>query len=89
MPASLVYNPYAFAMHDNPYDTYRRLRDEAPAYWNEDLSFWVLSRFDDVLEAFRDFETYSSAGGVALEARRPIDRANPVFQQFEDNEECE
>ena len=82
MPPPLVYNPYAFAMHDNPYATYRRLRDEAPAYWNPDLSFWALSRFDDVLEAFRDYETYSSAGGVALEARRPIDRSNPMFQQM-------
>ena len=82
MAAPLVYNPYAFTVHDNPYETYRRLRDEAPAYWNADLSFWALSRFDDVLEAFRDFETYSSAGGVALEARRPIDRANPVFHQI-------
>jgi hypothetical protein len=24
----LVYNPYAFAVHDDPYETYRRLRDE-------------------------------------------------------------
>jgi cytochrome P450 len=68
----LVYNPYAFAIHDDPYVTYRRLRDEAPAYWNPELRFWVLSRFDDVLEAFRDFETFSSRGGVALENRRPI-----------------
>ncbi len=82
MGQALVYNPYAFSVHDSPYETYRRLRDEAPAYWNDDLRFWVLSRFDDVLEAFRDFDTYSSAGGVALEARRPIDRANPVFQQM-------
>ena len=44
MTASLVYNPYAFALHDDPYDTYRRLREEAPAYWNEELQFWVLSR---------------------------------------------
>src|SRR3954453_14883550 len=69
-----VYNPYAFAVHDDPYTTYRRLRDEAPAYWNADLRFWVLSRFDDVLEAFRDFETFSSAGGIALENRRPLGR---------------
>lgn len=68
----LVYNPYAFAVHDDPYDTYRRLRDEAPAYWNPELRFWVLSRFDDVLEGFRDHEWLSSAGGVALENRRPI-----------------
>ena len=77
-----VYNPYAFTVHDNPYDTYRRLRDEAPAYWNSHLRFWALSRFEDVQNAFRDYETYSSAGGVALEGRRPIDRANPTFQEI-------
>ena len=68
----MAYNPYAFAIHDDPYETYRRLRDEAPAYWNDELGFWVLSRFDDVIEAFRDHQTFSSAGGVALESRRPL-----------------
>ena len=63
------------------HDTYRRLRDEAPAYWNDELRFWVLSRFDDVQEAFRDHETFSSAGGVALEARRPVG-VDPTFQQM-------
>jgi cytochrome P450 len=71
-PAELVYNPYAFAVHDDPYEIYRRLRDEAPVYWNPELRFWVLSRFDDVLASFRDHETFSSAGGIALESRRPI-----------------
>ncbi len=71
-PADLTYNPYAFAVHDDPYDTYRRLRDQAPAYRNGELGFWVLSRFDDVIEAFRDHQTFSSAGGVALESRRPL-----------------
>ncbi len=78
----LVYNPYAFAVHDDPYSTYERLREEAPAYWNPDLRFWVLSRFDDVLEAFRDFDTFSSAGGVALENRRRIDQVNTENQQM-------
>ena len=84
MAPPLVYNPYAFAMHENPFDTYRRMRDEAPAYWNPDLRFWALTRFDDVDGAFRNYETYSSAGGVALENRRPIDQANPMFQQMID-----
>lgn len=73
--SDLHYNPYAFAVHDDPYETYRRLRDEAPAYWNDELRFWVLSRFDDVLEAFRDTATYSSANGVALEQRGKVSRA--------------
>ena len=82
MAEPLAYNPYAFTVHDNPYDTYRWLRDEAPAYWNSDLRFWALSRFEDVQDAFRDYETYSSAGGVALEGRRPIDRSSPRFQEI-------
>ena len=67
--AALVYNPYAFATHDDPHELYARLRHEAPAYWNPDLEFWALSRFADVQEAFRDYETFSSTGGVALEQR--------------------
>ncbi len=77
----LVYNPYSFAVHDDPYVTYRRLREEAPAYWNNDLDFWTLSRFDDVLGGFRDFETFSSANGVALEQRG---QSNTDFQQMID-----
>ena len=84
MSDAVTYNPYAFALHDDPYDTYRRLREEAPAYWNEELQFWVLSRFDDVQDAFRDHETFSSAGGVALEARRPVGSGDPSFQQMID-----
>ncbi len=76
------YNPYAFALHDDPYVTYKRLRDEAPAHWNPELNFWTLSRFGDVLEAFRDFETFSSAGGVALEARRPVSHRPGEFHQM-------
>jgi cytochrome P450 len=65
----LVYNPYSFSTHDDPYETYRRLREEAPAYWNDELEFWVLSRFDDVMEGFRDFATLTSTKGIALEQR--------------------
>ena len=67
--SAVVYNPFGFALHEDPYATYRRLRDEAPAYWNPELAFWALSRFDDVLAAFRDVERFSSANGVALENR--------------------
>ncbi|MEE2768274.1 MAG: cytochrome P450 [Actinomycetota bacterium] len=80
--SELVYNPYAFAIHDDPYETYRRLRNERPAYWNAELSFWTLSRFEDVLGAFRDHETFSSAGGIALENRRGIDAPARGFEQM-------
>lgn len=71
--SAVDYNPFGFDLHDDPYAVYARLRDEAPAYWNPDLEFWALSRFDDVLDGFRDLETYSSRNGVALESRGQTD----------------
>ncbi len=67
MAAPLEYDPYAYEMHEDPYPTYRRLREEAPAYHNARLGFYALSRFRDVWQAIQDWGTYSSAEGVSLE----------------------
>jgi cytochrome P450 len=45
---------------------YRRLRDEAPVYHSERYGFWALSRYDDVVEAHKDWKTFSSSHGVDL-----------------------
>jgi cytochrome P450 len=66
MPA-VEFNPYAYAIHEDPFPTYRQLREQAPVYRNEALGFWALSRYDDVLAAFKDPLTFSSAQGVSLE----------------------
>jgi cytochrome P450 len=63
----LAYDPYDYAIHEDPYPTYRRLRDEAPLYRNELRGFWALSRHDDVMAAFRDSARFSSAEGVSLD----------------------
>ena len=48
---------------DDPYPVYPRLRDEAPLYHEERLDLWVLSRFDDVQAAAKDWATFSSSAG--------------------------
>ena len=63
----LEYSPYAYEIHEDPYPTYRRLRDEAPCYRNEELGFWALSRHADVFAALRDTQRYSNAQGVSLD----------------------
>ncbi len=63
----LRYSPYAYEIHEDPYPTYQRLRDEAPLYHNEEEGFWALSRHADVVEAFRDSERFSSSHGVSLD----------------------
>jgi cytochrome P450 len=65
--AQIAYNPYDYEIHEDPYPTYARLRDEAPVYRNEAAAFWALSRHADVVEAFRDNLRFSSADGVSLD----------------------
>ena len=61
------YSPYDYQIHEDPYPTYARLRDEAPLYRNDDLDFWALSRHDDVLSAFRNPAQLSNRFGVSLD----------------------
>jgi cytochrome P450 len=61
------FNPFSADFFDDPYDTYRWLRDEAPVYHNERYGFWALSRFDDVVAAHRDWKTFSSEHGVSID----------------------
>ena len=61
------YDPFSYEIHDDPYPVYRRLRDEAPAYYDEEHGFWALSRYDDVRAALLDHSTYCSGQGFTLE----------------------
>jgi cytochrome P450 len=65
--SALVFDPFSEEFFTDPFDTYRRLRDEAPVYYSERYDFYALSRHEDVAAAFKDFETYSSSRGVTLE----------------------
>lgn len=61
------YDPFSYEQDEDPYPVYARMREEAPAYYNARLGFWALTRFDDVLAALVDSETYSSFHGTSLE----------------------
>jgi cytochrome P450 len=61
------FNPFSPDFFDDPYGTYRWLRDEAPAYHNEQYGFWALSRYEDVIAAHRDWKTFSSEHGLTID----------------------
>ena len=46
---------------------FRRLREEAPLYYNEQYDFYAVSRYDDVERGLVDRETYISGRGGILE----------------------
>ncbi|MBV8984352.1 MAG: cytochrome P450 [Acidimicrobiia bacterium] len=76
--------PVGFDLNDpaviaDPYPTYARLRAEAPVAYLPDIRFWVLSRYDDVLAALRDAETFSSdLRGLADDMR--VNPFNPAMR---------
>ncbi|HZJ27730.1 MAG TPA: cytochrome P450 [Acidimicrobiia bacterium] len=63
----MEFDPFSSDFFDDPYETYRWLRDHAPVYRNERYGFWALSRYDDVVAAHRDWETFSSSHGVTID----------------------
>ena len=46
--------------HDDPYPTYRWMRDEEPVHYSELEDVWVLTRYADCSAAFKDWQTWSS-----------------------------
>ena len=73
----LVLDPYDYDFHENPYPYYRRLRDEAPLYRNDDLNFWALTRHADVHRGFRNSAALSNKLGVSLD---PISRTPEAYR---------
>ena len=65
--APLSWDPIDPSYKGDPHPIWRRLRDEAPVYYNEERDFFALSRFADVDAAHRNPRTFSSAHGTVLE----------------------
>lgn len=77
----LYYDPYDYAIDANPHPVWKRMREEAPVYYNEKYDFYAFSRFEDVMEASLDAGTYSSAYGTVIElmSEEPGDSPMMIF----------
>jgi len=80
----VYYDPYDFEIDADPYPIWKRLRDEAPLYWNEKYEFFALSRWDDVDAAMLDWKTYISGRGSVLEIIKAGVETPPGSILFED-----
>ena len=59
-----LYSPLIDA---DPFPYYAELREKHPCYWSEGAELWILSRYDDIVEAARDWQTFSSAQGNMID----------------------
>jgi cytochrome P450 len=71
------FDPYSNDFYESPYETYRRMRNETPLYYNAKYDFYALTRYDDVAPALKDFETYSSGKGITLDMVKADDVESP------------
>ena len=69
----------------NPYPFYEKLRTFDPVHWDEELGFWVLTRYEDVSSVYYD-ERFSRAQGLQQGFQRlsKTDRhiSDSVYQSF-------
>lgn len=64
-----MYEPLSDEVQEDPYPTYKWLREEAPVYFHDDMQSWVVSRHADCQRVLRDHTCFAS------DARRSDDAA--------------
>ncbi len=84
IPGDVYYDPFDPGIAADPYPVYRRLREEAPLYYNERHDFYAASRADDVERVLLDNETFISGRGAILDFIRADIQMPPGMFIFED-----
>ena len=62
-----IFDLYSPQIDADPFPHYQRLREEFPCYWSDQNGIWILSRYEDVLAAAQDWQTFSSAAGNMID----------------------
>ena len=78
------YDPFDFDIDDNPYPVWKRLRDEAPLYYNDKYNFYALSRYEDVSRELMNFDTFRSGRGTTMDIIMSGIEVPPGIILFED-----
>lgn len=63
----IYYDPFDNEIDKDPHPVWRRMRAEAPLWFNEKHRFYALSRFSDIDACIVDWDTYRSGKGSTLE----------------------
>ena len=82
--SDVYFDPYDVDINADPYPTYARLREEAPAYYNERYDFWALSRHADVEKALVNWQVFSSTRSDILDVIKAGIDLPPGVILFED-----
>jgi len=82
--SDLSYDPYTAINMADPYPLYRRLREEAPLYYNAEYDFYAVSRYADCERGLVDAKRFISGKGGILELIKADVDLPPGTLIFED-----
>lgn len=72
-------------IRSDPYPFYKQLREQDPVHWDEEMGFWILTRYDDIASLYTD-DRFSRAQGLmrGFERLSKDDQriARPVYHSF-------
>lgn len=80
----VYYDPFDFDIDDDPYPAWKRLREEAPLYYNDKHDFYALSRYEDVARELPNWQTYRSGHGTTMDIIKSGIEVPPGVILFED-----
>jgi cytochrome P450 len=82
--SDVYYDPYDVDIIADPYPLYRRMREEAPLYYNDRHDFYAVTRHAEVERVLLDNATFISGKGGILELIRANIELPPGVFIFED-----
>jgi cytochrome P450 len=82
--SDLSYDPYTAINNPDPYPLYKRLRDEAPLYYNDEYDFYAVTRYEDCERGLVDAKRFISGRGGILELIKADIELPPGTLIFED-----
>ena len=72
-------------IRSDPYPFYKKLREQDPVHWDEEMGFWVFTRYDDIAALYTD-DRFSRAQGLmrGFERLSKEDQqiSQPVYHSF-------
>jgi cytochrome P450 len=66
---AIDYNPLLSAVQADPYPYYATLRERAPVYFHEQLGWYIVSRYEDVVAVTKNPAAFSSARAIVTQER--------------------
>ncbi|MGI9274016.1 MAG: cytochrome P450 [Endozoicomonas sp.] len=88
-----LYNPLSHEQSQNPFDIYKKIRDEQPVFFSPVYQMWIVSRYQDVVQVLKDTETFSSIGIITVnrdnlppEVVSELDKGYPQIPGMTDND---